>query len=88
MMKTTIIIACAFAAIASADNKCDYNETQNVKGPGKCYLSVECAGERYCAAWGRCHGEFGDSCKNYINKMPANVLADEVEEIEDRIDDM
>ena len=54
-MKFTIAIA-AIAAVSQAGD-CTIDEALNWLGPNQCWYDNECYGDRYCSAWGWCHGE-------------------------------
>ena len=82
-MKFTIAIA-AICALSQAD--CSIDEAQNARGPNQCWYSSECAGDRYCSAWGWCHGE--SNCQAPPTVDPIDQLQAEVDDLEQDILDL
>ena len=82
-MKFTIAIA-AICALSQAGD-CTINELENTLGPNQCWYSSECAGDRYCSAWGWCHGEH--NC-DVVELDPVEQLQAEVDDLEQDIVDL
>ena len=83
-MKFTIAIASIFAISQAGD--CDIDEAQNALGPNQCWWDSECAGDRYCSAWGWCHGE--SNCYDTMPLDPVQILQLEVDDLEQDIVDL
>ena len=86
-MKFTIatIAMAAISAISQAGD-CTLDEAQNWLGPNQCWYDTECYGDRYCSAYGWCHGTA--NCPEVPTVAPIDQLQAEVDGLEQDIVDL